>query len=255
MRKTDIGWCDYTWNPVFGCSKVSAGCDNCYAERIALKHEMSAHEWTGEFASENVQLKPHKLDEPLRQKEPRRIFVNSMSDTFHPRVPDSYIDEMFEVMAKCPQHIFMLLTKRPGRAAQWPKSYSRHIWMGTSVESKDVTHRIPTLRGCGKVGLRFLSVEPLLEDIIPLDLSDIGWVIVGGESGPNRRPMAHSWARGVRDACVKQVVPFYFKQSASEHAGNGDRLRELDGTATLWKQVPHEWAAHLATQPTQLSLF
>ena len=182
MRETKISWASVTWNPVHGCSKVSQGCYHCYAETLSLRRGWTRLPWTGENASENVTLKPHKLNEPYKLRQPSRVFVNSMSDLFHPVVPDDYISQVFEIMNDCSQHIFQILTKRPRRAAKWQGLWSDNIWMGTSIENREVLYRIDQLRKCQAKTL-FLSIEPLLEHLGELGLSHINWVIVGGESG------------------------------------------------------------------------
>ena len=236
-NETSIGWTDRTWNPVHGCSHVSPGCDNCYAERTSRRWGQTKLDWTGENAKENVQLKSIKLKEPYKLKNPSRVFVNSMSDTFHPQVQDSFLDAIFEVMNGCPQHTFQVLTKRPRRAAKWWGPWGANVWLGVSVENRDVLHRIDTLRSSG-AKVRFLSIEPLLERLGKIDLSGIDWVIVGGESGPGYRPMSHAWAREIRDQCVDAGVPFFFKQSAAFKNEMGKLLIEEDGTETEWRQFP-----------------
>ena len=237
MNQTKIGWTDFSWNPVHGCSKVSAGCDNCYAETVSHKFGLTTLPWTGEHAEKNVMLKPHKLREPYRLKEPSRVFVNSMSDLFHPQAPESYVDKVFAVMRDCPQHTFQILTKRPRRAASYPSEWTPNIWMGVSVESRATLHRISTLRRCN-AKLRFLSIEPLLEPLDELDLSGIGWVIVGGESGKGFRPMQHDWVHPIRDQCVESNIPFFFKQSAAFKNETGTELIESDGSKTVYHQFP-----------------
>ena len=237
MNQTKISWTNVTWNVVHGCSRVSAGCDNCYAERLSLQKGFTKLPWTGENAEQNVMLKSHKLREPYRLKEPSRVFVNSMSDVFHPRIPDDYISQMFEVMNDLPQHQFQILTKRPRRAAKWKGPWTPNIWMGTSVENKKTLFRINQLRQC-EAQILFLSIEPLLEQLGKLDLSNINWVIVGGESGPGYRPMCHSWAREIRDQCVVNEIPFFFKQSAAYRTELGIELEEADGTKQIWQQFP-----------------
>lgn len=253
MNDTKISWTDVTWNPVFGCSKKSAGCAFCYAETIALKFKHSTLPWTGENARENVRLQRHKLHEPFKLKEPSRIFVNSMSDLFHPLVPDDYIAEVFEIMNSLPQHTFQVLTKRPERAARWAGPWGANIWMGTSVEDASVEGRIDALRECG-AQTRFISAEPLIGPWERFDLRGIHWVIVGGESGfhMNRpegrgRWMEHEWARQIRDACTAQDVAYFFKQSSGYKTELGTALEEYDGSAWEWHQYPHEF-----TQPTQV---
>ena len=237
MQKTIISWTKKSWNPVHGCSRVSEGCDRCYAERISRENGWTKKSWTGPNASENVQMKPHKLTEPYNEKEPSMVFVNSMSDLFHKEVPDSFIAEVFKVMNDLPQHVFQILTKRPRRAAKYPGPWGANIWQGTSIESRKYLYRIDQLRDCPAT-VRFLSLEPLLEPLGELDLSGIHWVIVGGESGEGFRPMDHGWAREIRDQCVDADVPFFFKQSAAYKNETGTELEEADGTKSTWHAFP-----------------
>ena len=237
MNATKISWTDATWNPVHGCSKVSAGCDHCYAESLSLRYRMTAKPWTSENAGENITLKPHKLREPYRLKVPSRVFVNSMSDLFHPKIPVDYREKVFEVMRDCPQHIFQVLTKRPRGTARYAGEWTPNIWQGTSIENKATLHRIESLRACD-AKIRFLSLEPLLEDLGQIDLTGIDWVIVGGESGKGFRPMLMSWARSIRDQCVEKGVAFFFKQSAAYRTEIGTLLEEVDGSLTEWQQFP-----------------
>ena len=237
MNDTRIGWTNKSWNPVHGCSKVSPGCDRCYAERLSLDRGLTKLAWTGENAAENVQTKPHKLREPYTFKESCMIFVNSMSDLYHKEIPDAFIAEVFKVMNECPQHVFQILTKRPRRAAKWQGKWSENIWQGTSIESRKYLYRIDQLREC-PANVRFLSLEPLLEPLGELNLEGIHWVIVGGESGPGFRPMNHGWAREIRDQCVDADVPFFFKQSAAYKNETGSELEEADGTKSTWHEFP-----------------
>ncbi|HSW29532.1 MAG TPA: phage Gp37/Gp68 family protein [Longimicrobiales bacterium] len=252
-----IEWTDVTWNPVTGCTKVSAGCDHCYAERIArrlLKETYRAALPVVDTAANRsnpfaVRIWPDRLDAPGKWREPRMIFVNSMSDLFHAEVPDEFIRRCFEVMLENDHHVYQVLTKRPGRAIRLvekvvPELFEGgaipgHIWIGTSVEAQDVDHRISQLLRI-KATIRFLSCEPLLG---PLDLagffpsqgrSGIHWVIAGGESGPNARPADPAWVRALRDQCLESGVPFFFKQWGGATAKAGGR--ELDGE--LWSQYP-----------------
>ena len=252
MTGTKISWASVTWNPVHGCSKVSAGCDRCYAETLSLRMGWTKKEWTGENASENVKLKPHKLREPYKLKEPSRVFVNSMSDLYHPQIPDDYLEKVFAVMHDLPQHVFQVLTKRPRRAARWKGEWTPNIWQGTSVENKKTLFRIDQLRECRAETL-FLSLEPLLEDLGELDLTGIDWVIVGGESGKGFRPMDHSWARDIRDQCVEKGVAFFFKQSAAYRTETGTELQETDGTKTKWQQFPDTMTSE--PKPEQTLIF
>lgn len=236
---TDIEWSDEVWNPTVGCSKVSPGCDGCYAIGVAHRAMQPAHEgltirrpgerpdWTGE-----VRCLPDRLDVPLRWRKPRRVFVDSMSDLFHPDVPAEFIAEVWGVMEVAQRHTFQVLTKRPQRMAQvlgdhdWWESVigesspGRHgrtppptgnVWLGTSIELDRYTWRADHLRAT-PAAVRFLSLEPLLGPLPSLNLDGIDWVIVGGESGPGARPMHSTWVREIRDRCVDAGVPFFFKQ-------------------------------------------
>lgn len=200
-----------TWNPVTGCSKITAGCKNCYAERMAKRLKaMGVERYRNGFA---VTLQPDLLEAPLHWKEPRIVFVNSMSDLFHEEVPLEYIQKVFTTIEQCPQHTFQILTKRTDRlrevaeALPWP----RNIWMGVSVEDDRVTHRIEDLR-LVPAGIRFLSCEPLIGPLDGLVLNGIDWVIVGGESGPKARPMKKEWVTSIHRQCREAAVPFFFKQ-------------------------------------------
>lgn len=238
---TNIAWTDETWNPVHGCSKVSAGCDNCYAERISYhQYGHTDKPWTPENAAENVTEKPGKLDYPYSLNEPKRIFVNSMSDLFHSQVSDEFIREVFAVMRNSPEHIFQILTKRPGRAAHMTLQWPDNVWMGTSVEDSRVIERLDLLRDCDAKTL-FVSFEPLIGELDGKpDLSGYSWAIVGGESGPNdeRREMAHEWVWPIRRACMKQDVAFFFKQSSAARSEQGQALRCPDGVKRKFKEMP-----------------
>jgi protein gp37 len=205
-----IEWPEATWNPVTGCTKVSPGCAHCYAETFAERFRgVSGHPYERGF---DLQLRPERMDLPLTWKRPRKIFVNSMSDLFHSDVPDSFIRGVFDTMRQATWHQFQVLTKRPERAAllagslPWPDN----VWMGTSVENQRWTCRIDAQRTI-PAKVRFLSCEPLLGPL-SLDLTDIHWVIVGGESGPRARPMKEAWATGIREQCEGADVAFFFKQ-------------------------------------------
>jgi protein gp37 len=206
-----IEWTEATWNPVTGCTKVSAGCKNCYAERLALRLQaMGNGRYKNGF---RVTLHEDVVDLPRTWKRPRRIFVNSMSDLFHPAVPIRFIRRVFETMAECPQHTFQILTKRSDRVRKlsaklpWPDN----VWMGVSVEDSRVLHRVDDLREV-PAAVRFLSCEPLIGSLTGLSLTGIHWVIVGGESGPRARAMNVQWVRGIFRICRKERVPFFFKQ-------------------------------------------
>jgi protein gp37 len=247
--KTGIEWTDATWNPVTGCTKVSAGCDHCYAERLARLRLRDAYLRrlpvvdTDENRSDPfaIRLWPERLDQPLRWCEPRMVFVNSMSDLFHHDIPEAFVVEVFDVMIRADWHIYQVLTKRPARAARfWHRYRSRfscvevpeHIWIGTSVENREVCYRIDHLR-LVPAAVRFLSCEPLLGRL-DLDLEGIHWVIAGGESGPGYRPLKMDWVRRIRDTCRRAGVPFFFKQVGGPTPKAGGRL--LDGRQ--WNQLP-----------------
>lgn len=245
---TIISWTNETWNPTTGCSRVSEGCRNCYAERLSLRYGWSKKPWAANFAAENMKLHPERLKKPYTVKKPSRIFVNSMSDLFHPLIPDEFIRQVFEVMNTCLQHVFQVLTKRPERAASWPGPWTPNIWQGTSVEDARVAWRIDALRAC-QAQTRFLSVEPLIAPLSSVDLTGIHWVIVGGESGQGFRPMPHAWAREVKDQCVGQSVAFFFKQSAAFVTERGTSLRHEDGTFWTWQQYPGQLTPPVPAEP------
>ena len=220
-QSSKIEWTESTWNPVRGCTRVSEGCRFCYAERIAARfsgkglayeglaeNTKAGPRWTNE-----VRLVPELINEPLKWKKPRRIFVNSMSDLFHEKIELSYIQKVFSVMEKAHWHQFQVLTKRAERLLKFsPKlSWSPNVWMGVSVEDNRVMHRIDELRQTG-AQIKFLSLEPLLGALPNLTLEGIDWVIVGGESGPGAREMKEKWVIEIRDQCASAEVPFFFKQ-------------------------------------------
>lgn len=211
-----IEWTDATWNPVRGCTKISPGCVHCYAERFAERFRgVKGHPYEFGF---DLRLVPEKLAEPLRWKKPRRVFVNSMSDLFHQGVPDEYIVRVGRVMFEANWHTYQVLTKRSERMRDLLNSKlaflrnADHVWWGVSVENKKYgLPRVDHLRAAN-VPVRFLSIEPLLEDIGPVDLKNICWVIVGGESGPGARPMKADWVFSIKRQCRKSGVSFFFKQ-------------------------------------------
>ena len=193
-----IEWTDATWNPVTGCSKISAGCKNCYAERLA--HRLRAMGQKNYCNGFDLNLQPHMLQHPAKWREPRRVFVNSMSDLFHEGVPDSYIQDVFDVMRRVHWHQYQVLTKRSERLLRIDRKlrWESNVWMGVSVEDERYLHRVDDLRQTG-AQVKFLSIEPLLGPIHNLDLRGISWVIVGGESGPRARPIHPEWVREIRD--------------------------------------------------------
>lgn len=237
-EQTGIEWTDATWNPVTGCTKISPGCKNCYAERLALRLQaMGNPRYRNGFA---VTMHRDLLTLPLRWRNPKRIFVNSMSDLFHEAVPEDFIRQVFDVMARADWHVFQILTKRSERlAALAPRlPWSPNIWQGVSVESVRYTTRIDHLRTV-PAAVRFLSIEPLLGPIPDLPLDDIDWVIVGGESGPGRRPMVAAWAREIRDQCLRAGVPFFFKQWGGRTPKAAGRVLDR----RTWDEMPTLFAS------------
>jgi len=228
-----IEWTDATWNPVTGCTKVSPGCKNCYAERLALRLQAMGN--PRYHAGFDVTLHADQLDLPLRWRQPKRVFVNSMSDLFHEAVPESFIGEVFEVMGMAHWHTFQVLTKRADRLRQLaPKlKWSPNIWQGVSVETMRYFSRVERLREV-PASVRFLSLEPLLGPLPNLPLQGIDWVIVGGESGPNNRKVSVEWVRDIRDQCRDARVAFFFKQWGGRTSKTGGRM--LDGR--LWDELP-----------------
>jgi protein gp37 len=225
-RKSNIEWTDMTWNPVTGCTKISPGCKHCYAATMAKRLKaMGSPRYADGF---KVTLQPDLLDLPMRWRTPRRVFVNSMSDLFHPQVPEDYILRVFDTMNRADIHQFQVLTKRPERVLELDHRlpWTPNIWMGTSVENADYICRIDTLRLIG-AQTRFLSLEPLLGPLPGLDLSGIHWVIVGGESGPGARPMERAWVVDLRRQCRVARVAFFFKQWGGVNKHRTGRL--LDG--------------------------
>lgn len=220
-----IEWTDQTWNPITGCSKVSPGCDNCYmfSEYIRL-NVMKARGY--EFSPDVVQLIPERLDQPYKWRKPRRVFVNSMSDMFHPDVPYEYITKMMDVMDHTRKHTYQILTKRPGRLVDWWQKEWRiilppNVWVGTSVENQKYAPRIEVLSRVNAM-IKFVSAEPLLGrlDLTPyMSQAMLDWVIVGGESGHKARPMDLDWAEDLREQCAIHNVPYFLKQLG----GRGDK--------------------------------
>jgi protein gp37 len=240
-----IEWTDATWNPVTGCTKITRGCDNCYAARFSERFRgVPGHPFEQGF---DLTLRPERLEQPLAWTKPRMIFVNSMSDLFHKEVPSGFIDRVFETMERAEWHTFQLLTKRSSLMRDYlSKRYSNrtpppHVWVGVSVEDSRSKTRIGHL-SASPAAVRFLSVEPLIGSLGPLNLDGIHWVIAGGESGPGARPMHIDWAREVRDQCAAQQVPFFFKQWGGARPKSGGR--ELDGRE--WNDFPREYDLEVA---------
>ena len=240
---SSIEWTESTWNPVTGCTKISPGCKHCYAERMANRLKaMGQRNYARGF---ELTLQNHMLEVPLHWKKPQTIFVNSMSDLFHSDVPFEYIHHVFDVMRRAHWHRFQILTKRSDRLVEldahidWPKN----VWMGVSVESKKYLTRVDDLRTT-HASVKFLSIEPLLEDLGKFSLAGIDWAIVGGESGPGARLMDPNWVRNLRQMCIAEGVAFFFKQWGGTRKKRSGR--SLDGVE--WDQMPNR------TQPPLVSI-
>lgn len=243
-QSTSIEWTDATWNPVTGCDKISPGCLRCYAERFSERFRgVPGHPFEQGF---DLRLRPERLRQPLEWRQPRRIFVNSMSDLFHKGVPDAFVDQVFDTMEQAAQHVFQVLTKRSSRMAAYTRrryadrAPPPNVWLGVSVEDGQRRARIVHLRRT-EAAVRFLSVEPLIGPLGQVDLSGVDWVIVGGESGAGARPMKPEWAQEVRDQCLREGVAFFFKQWGAWGADGLRRAkvangRELDGRT--WDEIP-----------------
>ena len=214
-EKSSIEWTESTWNPVTGCTKLSAGCDHCYAERFAERFRgVVGHPYERGF---DLTLRPERVDQPKGWRRPRLIFVNSMSDLFHEEVPWEYVEDVFDTMEAANWHVYQVLTKRSSRMRNFVNMRyvgahaPPHIWLGTSIENASAMGRLRHLKQTN-ASVRFLSLEPLLGPLGALDLTGIHWVIAGGESGPGARPVQEDWLRSIRDACRTQTVAFFFKQ-------------------------------------------
>lgn len=247
---SEIEWTDATWNPVSGCRVISAGCSNCYAMRMAARLQAMDHPsyrgttrksgkryvWTG-----RTRLIETALEAPLTWRKPRFVFVNSMSDLFQDSIPFEYVDRVWEVMAKAEIHTFQILTKQPERMAAFLQRGRhpplRNVWLGTSVEDERVSYRIDDLRNC-PAAVRFISFEPLIGSVGPLNLQGINWAIVGGESGPGARPMAPEWVDEIFEQCTSNDVRFFFKQWGGVNKKRTGR--EFKGQT--WDEMPAQFA-------------
>lgn len=254
MAESKIEWTDMTWNPVRGCTKVSPGCKFCYAERFAERFRgVRGHPYEYGF---DLRLVPEKLLEPLTWSKPRMVFVNSMSDLFHDGIPEDYIEAVITVMEASPWHTYQVLTKRADRMARHlsgrprTSASARHIWWGVSVENKrDGLPRVEALRNA-PAAVRFLSVEPLLEDLGVFDLRGLDWVIVGGESGRGARPMRREWVEAMQQQCAAAAIPFFFKQWGGVHKSRTGR--ELNGRT--YDEMPTLVRDSLPERPTRRQL-
>ena len=238
---SSIEWTEQTWNPTTGCTKISPGCQNCYAETMARR--LKAMGIKGYENGFTLTLQPKRLKEPLKRKKPTIYFVNSMSDLFHEDIPDEYVWKVFNVIKHAPRHTFQILTKRADRMLQLLKQYKLppNAWIGATVEDKKYgIQRIDKLRNINAF-VRFLSIEPLLEDLGDLDLKMIQWVIVGGESGPKARPMRPEWVKNIKLQCEKHEIPFFFKQWGGWGPDGIKRSKKENGRTFLgdtWNNLP-----------------
>ncbi len=239
--QSGIEWTEQTWNPTTGCTKISPGCKNCYAETMARRlHAMGARGYERGFA---LSLHPERLSQPLKRKKPTTYFVNSMSDLFHEDIPDDFLDQVMEVIRKTPQHTYQILTKRANRLPHYfhERVCPRNAWLGVSVE--DQYYGLPRINHLKQVDahIRFLSIEPLLEDLGPIDLEKIHWVIVGGESGRKARPMLSEWVENIRNQTENAGVAFFFKQWGTWGADGIKRRKKANGRifkGKTWNGIP-----------------
>lgn len=241
MTQSAIEWTERTWNPVTGCTKISAGCKHCYADTMARRLQaMGMAGYENGFA---VTCHENRLAYPMLRKTPTMYFVNSMSDLFHPKVPFTFIDKVMQTIGETPQHTYQVLTKRPARMAQYFAGRNTHenAWLGVSVENKK--HGVPRIDVLRRIDakIRFLSVEPLLEDLGKINLSGIHWVIVGGESGQGARPMRPEWVAGIKQQCHASKVCFFFKQWGAYDKNGVKRNKKANGRLFLnrtWDEMP-----------------
>ncbi len=241
MNKTKIEWTEETWNPSVGCTKISAGCKYCYAEVMANRLQamgIKGYENGFEFT-----ILPERLEQPLKKKKPTKFFVNSMSDLFHEQMPEEFLNKIFSVIEQTPQHVYQILTKRENRMSEYfaNKIPPKNVWLGVTVEDKKSgLPRIEKLRNI-PANIKFLSIEPLLEDLGEIDLTGIDWVIVGGESGSKARPMKEEWVINIKNQCEKFGVPFFFKQWGTWGADMVKRNKKANGRqllGRLWEEYP-----------------
>ncbi|WP_019866672.1 DUF5131 family protein [Methylovulum miyakonense] len=239
--KSRIEWTEQTWNPTSGCSKISPGCKFCYAEIMSTR--LKAMKTKGYEKGFELTLQDHRLMQPLKRKKPTLYFVNSMSDLFHEAIPDSYLDEVFSIIRQTPQHTYQILSKRSERLPDYfsTRKCPVNAWLGVSVE--DQKYGLPRIAHLRQVNtqIRFLSIEPLLEDLGEIDLKGIHWVIVGGESGPKARPMQQEWVDRIRDQCESANIAFFFKQWGGWGADGKKRTKKDNGRelhGRVWDEMP-----------------
>lgn len=240
MKTTKIEWTEATWNPSIGCTKISSGCKNCYAEVMARR--LQAMGTTGYENGFEFTLLPERLEQPTLIKKPTKFFVNSMSDLFHEKMPFEYLDLIFDTIRETPQHHYQILTKRAEILQEYFKTRKvpKNVWLGVTVEHGKTKHRIDILRQID-ANIHFLSIEPLIGDVGKLDLSNIHWVIVGGESGVRARPMDPQWAINIQKQCQEQNVAFFFKQWGTWGEDGVKRNKKANGSVLLgkeWKEEP-----------------
>lgn len=240
MSTSRIEWTEATWNPSVGCKKVSSGCANCYAELMA--NRLQAMGTPGYENGFEFRILPERVDYPRTLKRPTKFFVNSMSDLFHKDMPYEFLDKVFTTIRETPRHTYQILTKREANLVRYFKTRSvpDNVWLGVSVENRKVLHRIDALRGI-EARIRFLSIEPLLEHLGPVDFTEIHWVIVGGESGPGARPMKKEWALDIQRQCDEQDVSFFFKQWGAWGADGVRRSKKANGRlleGREWNEEP-----------------
>jgi len=240
MKQSKIEWTEATWNPSTGCNKITAGCKHCYAETMAKR--LQAMGTPGYENGFEFTLMPERLDMPMKIKKPTKFFVNSMSDLFHEKMPFDFLDRVFDVIRNTPQHTYQILTKRESILEEYcqERTIPDNVWLGVTVEMKKTKKRIDVLRNID-ARIRFLSIEPLLEDVGKLDLTNIHWVIVGGESGPKARPMKAEWATSIQNQCDEQGVAFFFKQWGTWGADGVKRSKKANGRILLgqeWNEEP-----------------
>jgi protein gp37 len=241
MKKSKIEWTEETWNPTIGCDKVSPGCKFCYAETMA--NRLKAMNVKGYENGFEFSILPERFNQPYRKKKPTKFFVNSMSDLFHEKMPFKILDQIFKVISETSHHTYQILTKRQNIMVEYFKSRAvpENVWLGVSIENKKYgLPRIDALRNIN-ANIKFLSIEPLLEDLGDLNLKGIDWVIVGGESGANARPMSKQWVTNIKDQCIYAKVPFFFKQWGTWGADKIKRNKKKNGrrlSGRLWEQYP-----------------
>ena len=240
MKSTKIEWTDATWNPSIGCSKVTAGCKNCYAEVMARR--LQAIGTTGYEDGFEFKILPERLYQPMNVKKPTKFFVNSMSDLFHEKMPFKFLDKIFKVILDTPQHNYQILTKRENVLQKYfsKRLVPSNVWLGVTVEHEHTKHRIDVLKNID-ASVRFISIEPLIGDVGNLDLFGIHWVILGGESGSNARPMNPQWAVNIQSQCAEQKVAFFFKQWGTWGEDGVKRNKKVNGSILLgkeWREEP-----------------